>query len=138
MMQPGATIQPHHGRNTHAGPDFTALRDPGGHVPGSPIGRLRVIGFLEGVSFLLLLGIAMPLKYLAGRPGMVSVVGLAHGLLWIAYMAAVIDVRSARGWPWSRTATAVIASLLPFGPFVFDGSLRREQSTTARLVVAGS
>jgi integral membrane protein len=92
-----------------------------------PIGRLRAVGVVEGVSFLLLLGVAMPLKYLAGMPQMVSVVGMAHGLLWLLYLAAVLDVRARRGWPLSRMALAVFASVLPFGPFVLDPSLRREQ-----------
>lgn len=97
----------------------------------SPIGRLRVVGVLEGASFLLLLGIAMPLKYMAGKPGMVSVVGMAHGLLWLAYMAAVLDAHVARGWGMRRSAVAVVASLLPFGPFILDASLRREQALEA-------
>jgi integral membrane protein len=97
-----------------------------------PIGRLRVVGVVEGISFLLLLGVAMPLKYMAGMPQMVSVVGMAHGILWMAYVAAVIDVRLRRDWPLSRMAVAVLASILPFGPFVLDPSLKREQERHAR------
>ena len=44
------------------------------------LGRLRVTGLLEGLSFIILLAIAMPLKYLAGKPEMVSIVGMAHGV----------------------------------------------------------
>lgn len=95
----------------------------------SSIGRLRVIGVVEGASFLILLGIAMPLKYMADMPGMVRVVGMAHGLLWLAYMAAVIDVRMKHDWRIGRVALAVLASVLPFGPFVLDPSLRREQAS---------
>jgi integral membrane protein len=92
-----------------------------------PIGRLRVVGVVEGISFLLLLGVAMPLKYMAGMPQAVSVVGMAHGILWMLYVGAVIDVRLRRDWPLSRMAIAVLASILPFGPFVLDPSLKREQ-----------
>jgi integral membrane protein len=82
---------------------------------------------VEGVSFLLLLGVAMPLKYIAGKPQMVSVVGMAHGLLWLLFVAAVVDVRMRRGWPVTRVAVALLSSVLPFGPFVLDPGLRREQ-----------
>jgi integral membrane protein len=93
----------------------------------SPLGRLRVIGLIEGASFLLLLFVAMPLKYLAGMPEYVSVVGAAHGALWLAYLAAVVDVRIALTWPWSRVVVAVIASVLPFGPFLLEPRLKAEQ-----------
>jgi integral membrane protein len=92
----------------------------------TPIGRLRVVGLVEGASFLLLLGIAMPLKYLAGMPEYVRVIGALHGGLWLAYLAAVADVRLNVGWPWRRVAIAIIASVLPFGPFVLDARLREE------------
>jgi integral membrane protein len=97
-----------------------------------PIGRLRIVGIVEGISFLLLLGIAMPLKYMAGMPQMVSVVGMAHGVLWLLFVAAVLDVRMRRDWPLSRVGIALLSSLLPFGPFVLDASLRREQQQGAQ------
>jgi integral membrane protein len=95
-------------------------------VVRTSFGRLRVIGIVEGISFLLLLGVAMPLKYIVGRPEMVSTVGMAHGILWLAYVACVVDVRLTHGWPMARCATALVASVLPFGPFVLEPSLRRE------------
>lgn len=87
----------------------------------------RRIAWLEGVSFLLLLGVAMPLKYWAGMPLVVRVVGLAHGLLFIAYavLAALLFIRGQ--WSFGRTSGAMLASVLPFGTFVFDAKLRREQ-----------
>lgn len=91
----------------------------------TPLARLRVVGLLEGTSFLLLLGIAMPLKYLAGMPEMVRVVGWAHGLLFMVYLAAVAHVALERRWPLVRVAAALAASVLPFGPFVLDAYLRR-------------
>jgi integral membrane protein len=93
----------------------------------SSIGRLRVVGIVEGASFLLLLGVAMPLKYMAGMPQMVSVVGMAHGILWVLYLAALMDVRRTRGWPLPRIGVALAASVLPFGPFLLEPRLRREQ-----------
>lgn len=90
------------------------------------IGRLRVIGFWEGVSFLVLLGIAMPLKYFAGQPGSVRVVGMAHGILFMLYVWAAIQAALDHKWNWKRTALVLIASLLPAGPFVVDAKLLRE------------
>ena len=91
----------------------------------TPIGRLRVVGTLEGISFLVLLGIAMPLKYLAGFPEAVQVVGWVHGLLFMLFVAVVADARAAGQLDWWQTLGALVASVLPFGPFVFDARLRR-------------
>lgn len=91
-----------------------------------PLDRLRVIGAVEGVSFLLLLFVAMPLKYLAGQPEMVTVVGSAHGVLWIVYLLALVQAGWAHRWPWMRYFAGFIASGLPFGPWVFDARLRAE------------
>ena len=91
----------------------------------NPLDRLRLVGILEGASFLLLLGVAMPLKYLAGQPEMVRVVGSAHGLLFVLFVAAVADVSVRMRWPLRRIAAALVASVVPFGPFVFDAHLRR-------------
>lgn len=88
-----------------------------------------MIGKAEGSSFLVLLGVAMPLKYLAGRPEAVQVVGWIHGILFVLYVAALASARSARGWDLARTARLFVAAFLPFGPFVADASLAREQTT---------
>lgn len=97
----------------------------------TPLGRLRAIGLLEGLSFLLLLGVAMPLKYLAGRPGAVSVVGMAHGVLFVLYVAAVAHVWYVRRWPVDKAILAVMAAVVPFGPFLLDGRLKREEREAA-------
>jgi integral membrane protein len=99
-------------------------------VLSNPIVRLRLLGLLEGASFLVLLGIAMPLKYLAGQPQMVRVVGAAHGLLFLLFVAAVFDTSLKLRWPLRRVIAALAASVLPFGPFVFDAHLRRTAAPT--------
>jgi integral membrane protein len=93
--------------------------------------RLRVVGMMEGASFLLLLGVAMPLKYLAGMPQMVPVVGMLHGILFMLYVAAVVHASVELRWPPRRIVAALAASVLPFGPFVFDAHLRRVQAVQA-------
>ncbi|GAA4005255.1 DUF3817 domain-containing protein [Hymenobacter fastidiosus] len=81
------------------------------------LGRLRVVGFLEGVSFLVLLGIAMPLKYLAGQPDAVRVVGMAHGVLFVLYVLLVIQVSLELSWSWRKALLALVVSVVPFGTF---------------------
>jgi len=90
------------------------------------ISRLRAIGLVEGVSFLLLLGVAMPLKYFAGMPQAVTVVGWLHGLLFISFCDALTQAHQEANWTAWRSGTVLIAALLPFGPFVIDGKLRKE------------
>ncbi len=94
----------------------------------TPVGRLRAIAIVEGVSYLLLLGVAMPLKYFAGFPEAVKVVGWAHGLLFVLYLMAVAEVTVARRWRFVRILGAFVAALVPFGTFVLDARLRREVS----------
>jgi integral membrane protein len=93
----------------------------------TPISRLRTIGIYEGVSYLLLLGIAMPLKYMAGIPEMVKYVGWAHGVLFVLYMLSVAEVAFTYRWSILKIGAAVIASLLPFGPFILDKRLLKEE-----------
>ena len=90
----------------------------------SPIGLLRLIGFLEGISYLVLLGIAMPLKYFADMPQSVLIVGWAHGVLFMGFALAVLNVWIRHRWPFLRATAAMVASILPFGTFVLDKRLR--------------
>ena len=92
----------------------------------TPVGRLRAIGIIEGVSFLVLLGIAMPLKYFADLPEAVRIVGWVHGLLFIGFFIALMLARDAMQWSLGWTGLVLVAALLPFGPFVIDGRLRKE------------
>ena len=93
------------------------------------IGRLREIGFWESVSFLVLLLIAMPLKYIAGNPEPVSIVGMAHGVLFLLYIWAAIQAALEHDWTWKRTLLVLVASLLPAGPFVIDARILKEYKT---------
>jgi integral membrane protein len=86
---------------------------------------------LEGSSFLLLLGVAMPLKYFGGVPVAVQIAGWVHGLLFIAFCMVLLETQQTLRWPKRWTAMVLIAALLPFGPFVIDRRLR-ERSKSAR------
>lgn len=94
----------------------------------TPLGRFRVVALIEGVSYLLLLGVAMPLKYFAGFPEAVLAVGWAHGVLFVLYIVALAEVSLVRRWRLVRILVAFVASLIPFGTFVLDARLRREES----------
>lgn len=90
------------------------------------LGRLRIIAFAEGMSFLILLGIAMPLKYIAGIPEAVRVVGMAHGVLFVLYVVLLIQVAIERDWSWKKSILAFLASLVPFGTFYADAKWFRD------------
>src|SRR5688572_29463477 len=81
---------------------------------------LRITGFVEGISYLVLLGIAMPLKYGMGIPEPNYLIGMAHGVLFIAYIILVLVVANQKRWKFSVIAWALIASLLPFATFIAD------------------
>jgi len=85
--------------------------------------QFKIVALLEGVSFLVLLGIAMPLKYIFGLPATTQLVGMAHGILFIAYVLMVVLIRKQLNWNLKTTALALTASVLPFGPFVVDRKL---------------
>lgn len=91
-----------------------------------PIRDFRWIAIAEGLSFLLLLGVAMPLKYLADMPLGVRIVGSVHGGLFILYILAAFRAARADGWSFKRLVVALVASVLPFGPFVIDHRLKEE------------
>jgi len=89
--------------------------------------RFRWISLIEGISFIVLLGIAMPLKYIFDLPLMVKYVGWAHGILFIVYIYMVFPTAHKLNWNFSRTLFALVASILPFGPFIFDRNLKKDQ-----------
>ena len=85
---------------------------------------LRSVGLLEAVSYLLLLFIAMPLKYAWDMPLAVRIVGSAHGALFVLFCIALWRVLMTASWPFSRAVLVFIASLLPFVPFFIDRRMR--------------
>ena len=84
------------------------------------IRRFRSIAIAEGISFLVLLLIAMPLKYIWHYPMPVKVVGWAHGVLFIAYWIAAVPLFSKLKWDAERVIGLGLASILPFGTFVLE------------------
>jgi integral membrane protein len=84
------------------------------------------VGIAEGVSFILLLFIAMPLKYIYNMPLAVKYVGWAHGLLFVAYIGMAYYVKLVRQQPFIRLIYAGIAALVPFGTFIYDKQLKKD------------
>jgi integral membrane protein len=89
-----------------------------------PVHWLRQLALIEGLSFLILLFIAMPLKYLAGFPTPVKWVGWIHGILFTAFALLLAYVFFSRRWPFLRGVMVFAAALVPFGPFLIDRRLR--------------
>ena len=95
------------------------------------IQRLRVLGTIEGISFIVLMGIAMPLKYIFKYEDATFWPGLAHGILFLLYCAALAHAKMVLGRPLRWAGKFFIAALLPFGPFVMDKGLKREMDDEA-------
>jgi integral membrane protein len=91
------------------------------------LSRFRIIGIAEGISFLVLLIVAMPLKYYAGMPMAVKYTGWIHGLLFILYIIALAQVSFTRKWPLLKIIVAFAASLIPFGTIILDSRLKKEE-----------
>ena len=80
----------------------------------------RILSYLEAISFLVLLCIAMPLKYLFDMPEYVRVVGMAHGVLFVLYIIGAYYLYETLNWKFKVLGIFVICSILPFGPFYAD------------------
>lgn len=86
---------------------------------------LRIASLVEGISALLLFFVAMPLKYGFGMPEAVRVVGMAHGLLFVAFGLLLLQYATEARWSLGRMALSVVAVSLPFGAFWFERQLKQ-------------
>jgi integral membrane protein len=80
----------------------------------------KIIAFLEGTSFLLLLFFAMPLKYIFENPSYMSPIGMTHGLLFIGYIILAIVLKYEESWDRKKFGIVAVASIIPFGTFYVD------------------
>ena len=90
------------------------------------IQTLRILGNIEGISYLLLLGVAMPMKYYFEMPMAVKITGMAHGVLFVAYCLVLALCMKNFNWSLKFGAYLFIATLIPFGTFVTDRKLRNK------------
>jgi integral membrane protein len=86
----------------------------------SSLGRLRIIAFLEGCSLLLLVFVAMPIKYLLNIPEATQAIGLIHGILFIVFVVATLVISILHKWNLGRVCMVMASSVLPFGTFYID------------------
>lgn len=84
------------------------------------IRTFKVISFLEGLSYILLLFVAVPVKYLMGDATMVKALGMPHGVLFVLYIIMALVIRSRMQWGGTTTLAVLVASLLPFGTFYIN------------------
>ncbi|RCW90728.1 DUF3817 domain-containing protein [Winogradskyella arenosi] len=80
----------------------------------------RLVALLEGVSYLLLLFIATPIKYFYEDPQYVKLLGMPHGILFMAYVVFAVLISNDMKWPTRTLWIVLIASVIPFGTFYID------------------
>lgn len=95
----------------------------------SLISRLRLFSILDGISYLILLGIAMPLKYLADLPLAVRIVGSLHGFLWVGLCLFLLLVLVTRKLPFKWCVIVFVCALIPLAPFFLDRKLRKFEAS---------
>lgn len=94
------------------------------HLLKTNVGRLRIIGFLEGVSLLVLVFIAVPLKHFANDPAVVKAMGPIHGALFLLFVFNTLSVGVAQQWKFATTTWKVLlACIVPFGTFYIDHTI---------------
>lgn len=81
---------------------------------------LRIVSFLEGVSYILLLGIAMPMKYMFDKPFLVPYAGMFHGVMFLGFVILLLVVCQVKGWSLKVFILGLVASVVPFMPFWFE------------------
>ena len=85
------------------------------------IGRLRLIGFLEGLSLLVLVFVAVPMKYMFNNPGLSKSLGPVHGAFFILFIINTLSVGIEQNWKFKTTTWKIlVASFIPFGTFYID------------------
>ncbi len=87
------------------------------------IGRTRIIAFVEGISFLVILFITMPMKYMCAIPQPNKIFGMVHGVLFILYVLAIVQSKIEYNWSFKKLGLAFLASIVPFGTFWADEKL---------------
>ena len=88
------------------------------------IGRLRIVAFLEGISLLILVFIAVPFKYLFGHPQLSGFMGPVHGALFLLFVIMTLSVGVEQQWKFKTTTCKVLlACIVPFGTFYIDKTI---------------
>lgn len=80
----------------------------------------RIVGFLEGISYILLMGVGMPLKYFNEDPSWIKALGMPHGVLFVAYIILAFLIKDEQKWSLKDFGVVCLASVIPFGTFWVD------------------
>lgn len=94
----------------------------------SELQKFRLINKIEGISYIILLFVAMPLKYSLGYPIATKIVGMAHGVLVFAFLYQLIEAKKDSGFSWKEAGLYTILSLIPFGSFYTDKLLAKKMT----------
>lgn len=105
---------------------FQAEVDPAEEL--GQLRRMRFVSLLEGATLLALVGLAVPLKHLAGLPVATSVMGPVHGMAFLLYLWMLIQTVSGGGWSRGEVVRLIAAALVPFGAFATERTLRRKEA----------
>lgn len=97
------------------------------YFSNTPLGRFRLVAIIEGISYLFLLFIAMPVKYLFHEPALVTYTGWVHGALFMLYIVTLISANSNEGWGFKKSFLAFLAAFVPFATFILERKLHREE-----------
>jgi len=101
----------------------------------SALARYRILAYIVGVALLVLVLVAVPLKYLAHEPRLSAIVGPLHGVLFMVYLVVGFELASRARWPWRYTALVLLAGIVPFLTFVVERSVtRRVRAADAPMV----
>lgn len=97
------------------------------YFSNTPVGRFRLIAVLEGISYLVLLFIAMPLKYFLDMPAFVTYTGWVHGGLFMLFLLTLTGAASDQNWNFGRSFLAFLTSIIPFGTFPLERKLYKAE-----------
>jgi len=92
----------------------------------SELKKFKLINKIEGISFLILLFIAMPMKYMFDIPMATKVVGMAHGILVLAFIYQIFEAKKEANLTWGEVGKYTLLSLIPFGSFYTDSLLAKK------------
>lgn len=95
----------------------------------SELKKFRFVNKIEGISYIILLFIAMPMKYSFGYPVATKIVGMAHGIFVFAFIYQIFEAKKEASFTWKETALYFILSFVPFGSFYTDRLLAKKMTT---------
>lgn len=107
------------------------LSDVNLSLADTAVGRFRLVSLAEGLSFVLLVFVAMPLKYGAGVPEAVRVMGSLHGALFVLFVGALFLAARDAGWSLLRAAWFLFLSMIPLGALLIEKQAREAEPATS-------